>query len=102
MTAKAKARRVRTGKPQPDRIDLSWEEVSGRDDIRQRFRIYRVGRDGEPELVATVGTEEGVGVAFCTLAREGEFEDGCAGLLDAFGEKGKRWLLLPWAPMDNL
>jgi len=42
-------------------------------------------------------------VALVTLGREGEWTDAdgtpCPlGLLDTEGEKGKKWLVLPWRP----
>lgn len=46
--------------------------------------------------VASCANAEAVGVALVTLAREGEFENCRFGLLDRDGEKGKRWLILPW------
>lgn len=46
--------------------------------------------------VASCETPEAVGVALVTLAREGEFEECQFGLLDRDGEKGQRWLVLPW------
>lgn len=51
--------------------------------------------------LAACESPEAVGVALVTLAREGEWttEDGqpCAfGLLDRMGEKGQKWLILPW------
>jgi hypothetical protein len=78
-----------------------WESVSGRGDPRQRFRIYRLcPGDTEPELVATCASEEAVGVALCTLAREGEFDpmngDCAIGILDEAGETGRKWLIKPW------
>jgi hypothetical protein len=81
---------------------LVWEEMSGRSDPRERFRLYRVGRDGAPELVATCGTPEAVGVALVTLGREGEWLNACVGVLDSQGEKGQRWLSNPWSPLTNL
>lgn len=53
--------------------------------------------------VASCETPEAIGVALVTLAREAEWltDDGrpCAfGLLDREGEKGKKWLILPWMP----
>lgn len=48
--------------------------------------------------VASCATPEAVGVALVTLGREGEWT-GCAfGVLDREGEKGKKWLVLPWLP----
>lgn len=51
--------------------------------------------------IASCETPEAVGVALVTLAREGEWTDAngdpCAfGLLDREGEKGQKWLILPW------
>jgi len=46
--------------------------------------------------VATCSSAEAVGVALVTLAREGEFVDCPFGLLDREGEKGHKWLVLPW------
>ena len=53
--------------------------------------------------VAACESPEAVGVALVTLAREGEWTDAdgnpCAfGLLDRAGEKGQKWLILPWLP----
>lgn len=52
--------------------------------------------------IAACESPEAVGVALVTLAREGEWQDAegepCAfGLLDREGEKGKKWLILPWS-----
>jgi hypothetical protein len=48
--------------------------------------------------VASCESPEAVGVALVTLGREHEWE-GCAfGLLDREGEKGEKWLVLPWLP----
>ena len=78
---------------------LNWEEVSGRDDPRQRFRLYRLCEgSNDPELVATAATPEAVGVAIVTLGREGEWDDCPVGVLDSRGEPGKRWLFRPWLP----
>lgn len=83
---------------------LDWEQEDGRNDPRQRFALYRICSDveREKELLATCATPEAVGVALVTLAREGEFtvdDEPCRfGLLDRMGEKGKRWLILPWGP----
>lgn len=87
--------------------ELSWEYVSGREDAhgeydpRQRFRIYRLcPGETEPDLIATCATEGAVGVALCTLGREGEFDpsegDCSIGLLDLEGETGRKWLVKPW------
>jgi hypothetical protein len=81
--------------------ELDWDDVSGRGDPCQRYRIYRLcpGQE-EPELVATCPDESSVGTTLCTLGREGEFlpENGdCAiGILDLEGEVGKKWLVKPW------
>lgn len=81
---------------------LDWEQEDGRNDPEQRYAIYKVcpGNEREKVLVFTTGTEAGVGVGLILNAREGMFvEDGqpCRiGILDRQGEKGKRWLVLPW------
>ena len=50
-------------------------------------------------MIATCATPEAVGVALVTLAREGEWENGCPfGLLDTQGETGHKWLISPWLP----
>jgi hypothetical protein len=54
------------------------------------------GERRELQEVATCGTPEAVGLAIVTLAREGEWDDCPFGLIDRLGEKGKRWLLLPF------
>lgn len=80
---------------------LDWDDVSGRGDPRQRFRIYRrcLGEE-EPELIATCENEAAVGLTICTLGREGEFKpengDCLLGILDTEGETGKKWILRPW------
>lgn len=81
--------------------DLSWEEVSGRDDPRQRYRVYRLcPGETEMELMATCATEGDVGMALCTLGRDGEFDpeegDCSIGILDTMGETGQKWLVKPW------
>lgn len=81
--------------------DLPWEDVSGRGDPEQRFRIYRLcPGEEDPELIATCETEAAVGVALCTLGREGEFEpengDCSIGVLDTEGDVGQKWLIKPW------
>lgn len=87
--------------------ELSWELVSGREDVNgdpdpeQRYRIYRLcPGETDPELVATAGTESAVGVALCTLGREGEFDpdagDCAIGILDTMGETGRKWIIRPW------
>ena len=48
--------------------------------------------------LATAATPEAVGVALVTLAREGEWHECPLGLLDSEGEKGKKWLVLPFLP----
>lgn len=98
---------------------LSWEDLSGRDDPRQRFRIYRLcdctacegnrlidgdrcpecrGEGKVRELIATAETPEALGVAIVTLGREGEFEDCPLGVLDTQGEVGQKWVVRPWLP----
>jgi hypothetical protein len=82
-------------------FELDWDEVSGRGDPRQRYRIYRLcPGETEPDLLATCESEEAVGVTLCTLGREGEFEpesgDCAIGVLDTEGEVGKKWIFRPW------
>jgi hypothetical protein len=48
--------------------------------------------------IATCASPEAVGVAIVTLAREGEWDECPFGLLDSEGEKGQKWLILPWLP----
>lgn len=82
-----------------DEFMLDWEEVSGRNDPRQRYRIYRVhATDDYPYLLATCATESAVGVTICNIAREGQLQDAAVGILDTMGEKGQRWLVNPYAP----
>jgi len=100
---------------------LEWEEVDGRHDPEQRFALYRLceceecsgtgkvlggsercsecrGEGRVLELLCTAGSAEAVGTALVTLSREGEWAECPLGLLDRQGEKGKRWLILPWLP----
>ena len=84
-------------------FDLAWEDVAPRRQ-EERFRLYRVclPESTELELLATCATEEAVGVALCTLGREGEYADQCAfGILDTMGEVGKKWLVKPWRAMPR-
>lgn len=82
-----------------DELMLDWDEVSGRNDPRQRYRIYRLhSTDDSPYLLATCETESAVGTAICEMAREGQFQDCSVGILDRMGEKGQRWLVNPYAP----
>ena len=116
------------GKPvtvTPGLTDEPQNSLTVEDDPQERFRVYRLclcpecegsgkvlqkgvgggakcdGCRGEGrvrERVASCLDEASVGVAICTLAREGEFEDCPIGLLDTQGETGKKWLILPWQP----
>ena len=84
-----------------DEFELEWEMVSGRRDPMQRYRIYRLcPGETEPELIACCATEAAIGVALCTLGREGEFDpengDCAVGLLDTEGPVGRRWIFRPW------
>lgn len=80
-------------------MELDWEEVSGRGDPKQRFRIYRLhSTDDDPYLLATCESEQAVGVTICEIAREGQLQDAAVGILDTMGEKGQRWLVNPFAP----
>jgi hypothetical protein len=80
-------------------VELDWEEVSGRGDPKQRFRIYRLhSTDDDPYLLATCESEQAVGVTICEIAREGQLQDAAVGILDTMGEKGQRWLVNPFAP----
>lgn len=82
---------------------LDWEEVSGRNDPRQRYRIYRLhSTDDSPFLLTTCATEEDVGVSICTIAREGQLQDAAVGILDTMGERGQRWLVNPYAPAQQV
>ena len=89
-------------------------------DPRERYSLYRLcdciacqgsgkaipvgkctfcrGEGKQRQELATCESPEAVGVALVTLAREGEFEECPIGLLDREGEKGKKWLILPWLP----
>lgn len=66
----------------------------------ERFGIYRI-RGDELQLVATVQTQEAIGVAIFVLGMEGEWEncDGF-GVLDSFGDPSKpgKWLVNPFRP----
>lgn len=78
---------------------LDWDEISGRNDPRQRFRIYRLCEGIEdPQLVATCETPQAVGVTLVELGREGEWDDCPVGVLDVMGEPGLRWIFRPWLP----
>lgn len=84
-------------------FELDWDEVTGRGDPRHRFRIYRVhSTDEYPHLLGTCETEEAVGVAICTMAREGQLQDAAVGILDTQGERGQRWLVNPYAPAPQV
>lgn len=67
----------------------------------ERFRIYCVN-GAERTLMATCPDEESVGVAICTMGREGAFnQNGCSlGILDTHGVeptvKPGTWLVNPW------
>lgn len=78
--------------------DLAWDDFTGRGDERQRWRIYRVLDSGEPELLATTDSAEGVGVCIVTLGAEGEFDDAACGVLDSMpeGKTTGTWVLKPW------
>jgi hypothetical protein len=82
---------------------LPWEqaEVGGREALDYPLRIYRLCPGyTEPELIALCPDEAAVGVALCTLGREGEFDpdagDCAVGILDTQGETGRKWIVRPW------
>lgn len=80
-------------------FELDWDEVTGRNNPEERYRIYRLHpRDTDPHLLATCKTAEDVGKAICEMAEEGQFLDSALGLLDTAGEEGRRWLIKPWLP----
>lgn len=82
-----------------DELVLDWEDISGKNDPRQRYRIYRLhSTDDSPYLLATAEDEKAVGVAICEMAREGQLQDASVGILDTQGERGQRWLVNPYAP----
>ncbi len=89
--------------PDPLRnTDVDWDTFAGRGDPEQAYRLYRVcPGETTPELVATCGSPEGLGVAIVTLGREGEFKDCALGVLHVEGEPGERWLLKPWRAMPK-
>jgi hypothetical protein len=80
---------------------ISTDEIAPRVES-QRYRLFRVANGGPPEIVATVGTREALGVALCTLGAEGEWDDYCVGVMDALDHQdahGKwigKWLVRPW------
>lgn len=83
--------------------EVSWEDVSGRDDPKQRYRLYRLSATDEyPYLLGTCETEADVGVAVITMGREGQLRDSTLGILDTAGEKGKRWVLNPFLPVGGV
>lgn len=71
--------------------------------LQERFRIYCVNGP-DRTLLATCPDEESVGVAICTLGREGTFDEaGCSlGILDTHGVEPDiqpgTWILNPWVP----
>lgn len=73
-------------------------------DPAQRFRVYTVCQ-GETtrNLIATCASEESLGVAICTLGREGEFVDCALGILDTDPAAivGQKWILKPWRAMPK-
>jgi len=82
-----------------NKLELDYDEISGRDDPKQRYRIYkRHPSEDTPSLLAVCESEEDVGVALCTMGREGQLDEVAIGILDSQGEKGQRWLLLPFLP----
>ena len=96
---------------------IPWEDLWPRDE-QHRYRLYRLcecpdcdrGKiDGERcptcrgegrirDLLTAVESPEALGVALVQLGREGEFQDCAAGVLDVLGDKGQKWVLLPWLP----
>lgn len=79
---------------------LDWDEVSGRNDPRQRYRLYRRHHtEEEPTLLVTCEDEESVGCAIFWMAKEGQLDDALIGIYDCTPEEGgKHWVLLPWLP----
>lgn len=72
-------------------------------DPRQRYRPYKISKDGEQTWVACAGAETaaGMGTMIVTLKEDGEWEDHEAvGVLDtlrwAAGKPGE-WIINPYA-----
>jgi hypothetical protein len=82
--------------------DVGWDTFAGRGDPEQQYRLYRVcPGETTPELVATCGSPEALGVAIVTLGREQMFKDCALGVLHVEGEPGERWLQTPWRAMPK-
>lgn len=78
-------------------MTFEWHDLAPRRP-EERFRIYRL-RYGELELLATTPTAEGMGVALCTLAEEGEWvENEAVGVLDTLGRDDEpgTWIVNPY------
>ncbi len=83
--------------------EISWEDVSGRDDPKQRYRLYRLSATDEyPYLLGTCETEADVGMAVITMGREGQLADSSLGILDTMGEKGLKWLVNPFVNVGGV
>lgn len=83
-TCEGTGRAGQGGRAAPKKTSFRCENCRGEGRVRER--------------VAACADEASVGVAICTLAREGEFDECPIGLLDTQGETGKKWLILPWLP----
>lgn len=76
-------------------------------ELRQRYRIYRMKKGEQLDLMATCESDQAVGVTLCQLGDEGEFLDAFVGVLDGMDHQDERgewigkWLILPWMTKGN-
>lgn len=76
-----------------------WKNYDGPGHTLQTIKCPACRGEGRTlQLLATCESAEAAGVALVTLAREGEWSECPLGLLDRMGEKGQKWLVLPWLP----
>lgn len=65
--------------------------------LSERYRIYRVGTDNEPMILATCETPLDLGYALVLLAGEGEFEGKRIGVMDRPDpDKPGTWITNPF------
>lgn len=82
---------------------LDWDFVSGRNDPRQRYRLYRRHYTEEkPKLLVSCESEEDMGFAIFRMSEEGQLDNALIGIYDCTPDEGKKhWIVLPWLPKEH-
>ena len=85
---------------------LETDQIAPRTES-ERYRIFRVKGNGDPEVLATARSLENTIEAISRLSCEGEFNGYSIGVQDARAKKRKgayvgEWIGLPWLSKDEI